>query len=126
MILRKRLLAVLTAFAFLIGVSAVTATPAQAAGVCPSGYACFYEHTGYNGSSALYSSAFYGQCVNLTGFWHDRISSMKNNIGYGVTVYQHSGCGVNGGWNIWMYNGLGIGDAGAWGANDSVDSIYFG
>lgn len=101
----------------------VTEQPAAAAGVCPSGYACFYEHTGYNGSSTLYSTAFRGQCVTFFGFWHDRISSLKSNLGSGMTLYSNGYCDGSGGYMYW--GGGNIGDMWAYGMNDSIDSVYF-
>jgi hypothetical protein len=119
----KRLLAALAMLLVSAGVLVATEAPASANGACPSGYFCIYENIGYTGSETDYVSGFYGQCVNLAGFWIDRVSSLRNNVGYDVTVYMNGGCGGN---NIWMYSGFTIGDMRAWGANDQVDSIRFG
>jgi hypothetical protein len=121
----KKLLATLVATLLVTaGASAVTATPAAAAGVCPSGYACFYEHVGYTGSETDYYWGFRGSCVTFYGFWHDRISSFQNNIGASMTLYRNANCNANqGSWGI--PNGFNVGDMGAWGWNDTVDSVYF-
>ena len=124
----KRLLAMLvTVILVTVGASAITAAPAAATAdnaACPSGYACFYEHAGYNGSEVDYSSGFRGQCVTFYGFWHDRASSFQNRIGGAMTMYRNAYCNPDqGSW--WVPNGFNAGDMGAWGWNDTVDSVYF-
>lgn len=121
---KRRLAAGLVALLAFIGILAGTEAPAQAAGSCPSGYACFYEHVGYAGSSTWYSTGFRGQCVTLYGFWHDRISSFQNNIGADIIMYRNAYCNPDQG-SFWYWNGGSVGDLNAWGWNDTIDSIYF-
>ena len=43
-------------------------------------------------------------------------------IGADVTLYGNAYCSGND--QLWMWNGMNIGDLGAWGMNDSVDSVW--
>ncbi len=123
----KRLLAVLaTVILVTVGVSAVTAAPAAASvdnAQCSSGYVCIYEHVGYNGSEYdIWAGGNRHTCVTFGwGFWWDRASSIQNVAGTDVTFYTNAYCG---GSSLWMFNGMNIGDLGAWGKNDSLDSVY--
>lgn len=106
------------------GVLVLAEAPASANGPCPSGYVCFYENVGYTGSEydiwAGGGNRFTCQSFGF-GFWWDRASSVRNRTGTDVTLYSNAYCG---GSSIWMYNGMGIGDLGAWGANDSIDAVW--
>lgn len=124
----KRLVAALATLVLVtIGVSAATAAPASA-GVdnaqCYSGYVCFYEHAGYTGSEYdIWAGGNRHTCVSFGfGFWWDRASSVQNRTGTDVTLYRDAYCGGQG--TLWMYNGMNIGDLGAWGWNDTVDSVW--
>lgn len=107
-----------------LGTVVVAQAPASANAPCPSGYACFYEHTGYTGSETDYYWGFRGSCVTFYGFWHDRISSFQNNIGGDMVMYRNAYCdSSNGSW--WFYNGGSVSNMGLWGWNDTIDSVYF-
>jgi hypothetical protein len=124
----KRLLAAAAATLLVTaGISAVTATPAAASvdnAACWSGYVCFYEHVGYNGSEYdIWAGGNRHTCVSFGfGFWWDRASAVQNNTGTDVTLYRDAYCGGSG--SLWMYNGMNIGDLGAYGWNDTVDSVW--
>lgn len=122
--LKKLLAAMATVILVTAGVSVATSAPAAASVDCPSGYACFYEHVGYAGSETDYYWGFRGSCVTFYGFWHDRISSFQNDIGASMVLYRNAYCDSSGGsWGV--PNGFNVGDMGAWGWNDTVDSVYF-
>jgi len=124
----KRLAA---ALALALTVSALaalgSASPAAASvdnAQCPVGYVCFYEHAGYTGSEYdIYAGNRHGQCVSFGfGFWWDRASSVQNRSGGNVNLYSNAYC--PGGGQLWMWNGMNIGDLSAYGLNDSIDAVY--
>jgi hypothetical protein len=53
-----------SALAMAMGGMAATATPAQAAGSCPSGYLCLWEGANYSGIRAITAST--NACVSLS------------------------------------------------------------
>lgn len=119
----KRLLAAFAVvFVASAGVVAVTASPAAAAGTCNSGWVCFWEDAGYNGSGFSYTNYYHGYgCINLNqSSWHDRISSFANYSGYEVILYRDINCG---GGNLWMYDGGYVSNMYYVGFNDSMDSF---
>jgi hypothetical protein len=124
----KRLVAAtLTMLLVTIGVAAATAAPAAAStdnAQCYSGYICFYEHAGYTGSEYdIYAGNSHGQCVSFGfGFWWDRASSVQNRSGGNVNLYSNAYCPGQG--QLWMWNGMNIGDLWAYGLNDSIDAVY--
>jgi peptidase inhibitor family I36 len=117
----KRLLAsALVVIIATVGTVAITSAPASASPACWSGYLCLWEHSYGGGSEIDYSSGFRGQCVNLPWNWHDKVSSMTNNIGGSVDMYINANCT---GASLWVTNGSGW-DNLAWAVmNDSIDSI---
>lgn len=120
---QRVLAAVLTSILASVGVLALVAEPASANAPCYSGYVCIYEHVGYNGSEYdIWAGGNRHTCVSFGfGFWWDRASSIQNNSGTDVNFYTNAYCG---GSSLWMFNGMNIGDLGAWGKNDSLDSVW--
>lgn len=120
--LKRTLTALVITLLGTVGALAI-ASPASANAPCPSGYVCIYEHVGYNGSEYdIWAGGNRHTCVSYGfGFWWDRASSIRNYAGTDVTFYANAYCG---GSSLWMYNGMTIGDLGAWGKNDSLDSVY--
>ena len=79
-----------------IGVNLVAVTPAAAAPYCQNGYVCMYEHTGGNGT-AYWQTGVYGECINFSGAWNDRVSSVRNGMWFSVRLWQNSNCS---GWSV--------------------------
>jgi hypothetical protein len=96
------------------------AAPASASPSCWSGYLCLWEHSYGGGSEIDYSSGFRGQCVNLPWNWHDKVSSVTNNIGADVNLYINANCG---GASLWIPSGSGWDNLGWAGFNDTMDSV---
>ena len=86
----------------LIGGSALTAPAADAATVhpdglsCPSNDFCLYQYTNYGGDQFIITVR--GFVCDFTNYnWNNKASSMINNTGTYVTLYQYVGCNPNGG-----------------------------
>lgn len=123
----KRILAAFAMLLTIAGITVAAQSPASASAdnaQCYVGYVCFYEHAGYTGSEYdIWAGGNRGTCVSFGfGFWWDRASSVQNRSGTDVTLYRDAYCGGSG--TLWMFNGMNIGDLGAWGWNDTVDAVY--
>lgn len=88
---KKTLAALAVVLLTVLGVQAVTTTPAAAAPACSNGWVCLYEHVGGGGNS-YWTTGSYGTCQNLPAYWNDVASSVRNGMWMQVRLFQHSNC----------------------------------
>ena len=80
--MRRRVLGVLVVAAFL---ALPTATPAQAANRCPTGYLCLYKGLDFRGDMVKIKRSGYNEKIYL--WMNDKASSVKNKSGRDVILY---------------------------------------
>lgn len=135
--MKNRILAALTALALALGLSMVTASPAQAAfgGVTAANSISFYQWTGLGAQvegdrwQTSYSNIINaGGCLNLAGTWANG-TSRNDNTGsamwkttvsgyeqYAITVFNWSNCNAAGQFKV-------IGYLGSAGSQFSIDNL---
>lgn len=68
---------------------------------CPTGYACFWTETGYNGDKKTIPASQGGAgWINLTGMFDNNIESGKNRF-TNRTIFLAAGYNGTGGWIGW-------------------------
>lgn len=92
--MRKRIIAVLLAFAVIAGTLVATQTAAAASSGslpgCGSNRVCLYEHI--DGGGARIDFVTYSTCIYVGAWFNDKTSSWQNNTFNRVTVYQNADC----------------------------------
>lgn len=96
--MKKKILAMLAAFALALGVAGTASTPALADGVGAQGYITVYEgcgssDVGYCGL-AFPIAVKHGVCQNFPSYINDKDSAVDNWTGYRARFYKDGNCGT--------------------------------
>lgn len=119
-ILRRRLAAMVLAFAMALALPIAVAKQADAAWGCAPNYLCLYEHVNFEGAVLNFGYPSKG-CHNVGSQFNDKISSLRNLLPGNVIVHEHINCH---GWAVRIYEGeqwAGLG--GIYAMNDKISSI---
>lgn len=130
--LRKFLAALGITLLGIAGTLAITEAPASAhdSNGCVSGQLCTYWDWGWGGAMYYYTYPA-GACVNVGGSWNNQISSLVNDRGGSITLFDNYYCDssngsvtIDGTGGFWTHHVDDLGGYPYW-FNDRTSSIRF-